>query len=278
MTAAMSDQSSAVVVTGASGGIGFATSRALVARGFRVFGSHLPSEDAGPLQAAGVTPFALDVTALDGVRAARDAVLAALGTAPLAGLVNNAGIAEGGPVELVDLEAVRANLEVNILGPFAVTQAFLPRLRADRGRVVNISSISGRLAMPFLAPYCASKFALEAFSDCLRRELLPFGVDVIVIQPAMARTPIWDRVEREDLSRYAGTPYERVAPVLYRRLLKGRTKGLDPAQVAAAVVRALTEAHPPTRIPVLRTRTRYLLAGLLPDRVIDRMVAKKLWK
>ena len=266
----------AVLVTGASGGIGLATSRSLLAHGFQVIGSHLPGEDVEPLREVGATALPLDLARLDSVAAFRDAALAALGPTPVAGLVNNAGIATGGPIELLDLEAVRELLEVNVLGPFAVTQAFIPRLREARGRVVNISSVSGRLAAPFLAPYCASKFALEAFSDCLRRELLPFGVDVIVVRPAVTRTAIWDRVEREDMRRYQGTPYEAIAPVMQARMLKSRRKGLDPALVAAAVLRALTEPRPPSRIPVLRKRWKYLLSGILPDRVIDRIVAREL--
>ena len=266
----------AVVVTGATGGIGLATSRALLAHGFQVVGSHLPGEDVSPLREAGAAAFPLDVARLDSVRSFREAVLAALGTTPLLGLVNNAGIAAGGPIELLDLEGVREMLEVNVLGPFAVTQAFIPRLREARGRVVNISSVSGRLAAPYLAPYCASKSAMEAFSDSLRREMLPFGVDVVVIQPAVTRTAIWDRVEREDISRYQGTPYEGVAPVMQARMLKSRRKGLDPALVGAAVLRALTEPRPPSRIPVLRKRWKYVLSGILPARVIDRIVAREL--
>lgn len=268
----------AVVVTGATGGIGFATSCALRARGLRVYGAFLPGEDTTQLEAAGALPVPLDVTDPRSAEAARDVIAHALQGIPLVALVNNAGIADGGPIELLDLDSVRRQLEVNVFGVFAVTKTFLPMLRASRGRVVNISSMSGRLAVPFLAPYCACKFAVEALSDSLRREMYPFGVGVIVIQPAMVRTPIWDRAVDIDLEHYRGTPYERVAGKMKKRLMKGRTKGLDPAVVAQAVVRAVTEENPPTRIPVLKKRMRYILAGWLPDRIIDRMVARQIWE
>ena len=269
----------AVVVTGATGGIGLATSRALRDAGFHVFGSHLPSENVAPLEEIGVVPVSLDVTNVAGVEAARDQVVRACGDESIVALVNNAGIADGGPIELADLDSVRRQLDVNVFGTFAVTKAFLPHVRASKGRVVNISSMSGRLAVPFLGAYCACKFAIEAFSDCLRREMIPFGVEVVVIQPAITRTPIWDRIADLDLERYRGGPYEAATAKVQRRMLKSRQKGLDPVKVAAAVLRALTDAKPPTRIPVLKEgkMTRYLLSGWLPDRMIDRMVAKKIW-
>lgn len=270
----------AVVVTGATGGIGFATSRALKDKGFHVFGSHLPSEDVAKLEELGVVPVRLDVTDVRSVEAARDQVLCAAGEVPLVGLVNNAGIADGGSIEMLDLDSVRRLLDVNVFGTFAVTKAFLPSLRRSKGRIVNISSMSGRLAVPFLGAYCACKFAVEALSDTLRREMLPFGVDVIVVQPAITRTAIWDCAADFDLERYRGSAYESLAAKVQKRMLKARRKGLDPAVVAEAVVRALTDSKPPTRIPVLKQgkRMRYLLSGWLPDRMIDRLVARKIWE
>lgn len=272
--------SGAVLVTGATGGIGFATSHALKERGFRVFGTFLPVEDPARLSEAGIEPIRLDVTDTVSVEAARDEVVRLLGeTAHLSGLVNNAGIADGGPIELLDLDSVRRMLDVNIFGVFAVTKAFLPLLRMSKGRIVNVSSMSGRLAVPFLGPYCACKFALEAISDTLRREMLPFGVDVVVVQPAVTRTPIWDRVAEVDVGRFRGTPYERVAERVKKRMAKSQRKGLDPSVIAAAIVRGLTEANPPTRIPVVRKgkKRRLILQDWLPDRMIDRIVAKKIW-
>jgi NAD(P)-dependent dehydrogenase (short-subunit alcohol dehydrogenase family) len=267
-----------VVVTGAAGGIGFATSRLLVERGFRVFGTLLPSEDPAQLQAAGVTPVCLEVTDAASVREASARILDQLDGAPLAGLVNNAGIADGGPLELIDVAAVRQVFEVNVLGLIAITQPFLPKLRESKGRIINMSSVSGRLAVPFLAPYCASKFAVEAISDSLRRELYPFGVHVIVIQPAVVRTGIWDRAAAQDVERYRGTVYEPVIATAQRRIRKGQQKGLDPSIVAGAIVDALTVAEPATRIPVVKKRKNLLIASWMPDRMLDRMIARKVWK
>ena len=269
--------SRAVIVTGASGGLGFATSTLLVQRGFRVFGTLLEHEDSAPLERAGVTPVRLDQTRTASIRDAAARIDELLGGMPLAGLVNNAGIADGGPIELLDIEAMRQVFEVNVIGMVAVTQAFIPALRAAKGRIINISSVSGRLAVPFLAPYCASKFALEAISDCLRRELQPFGVEVVVIQPAVMRTPIWDKALEQDLDRYRGTPYEPVIAKAQRRIRKGRERGLDPAEVARVIADALTVVNPPIRIPVVRNWKTHLISLWMPDRFLDRMIARKVW-
>lgn len=267
----------AVVVTGASGGLGFATSELLVRRGFRVLGTLLDHEDSAPLERIGVTPVRLDVRQPASISRAAERMHELLGGMPLAGLVNNAGIACGGPIELLDLDAVREVFEVNVVGLLAVTQVLLPKLRESKGRIINISSVSGRLAVPFLAPYCGSKFAVEAISDCLRRELQPFGVDVVIIEPAIMRTPIWDKALQHDLERYRGTPYEAVIAKAERRLRKGRDRGLDPAEVARVTADALTVVHPPIRIPVVRNRRSHLMALWMPDRFLDRMIARNGW-
>jgi len=266
-----------VVVTGASGGIGLATSRLLVERGFRVFGTLLEHEDSAPLEALEVTPVRLDLAQPASLRDATERIRALLDDKPLAGLINNAGIADGGPIELLDIDVLRHVFEVNVVGLVAVTQAFLPRLRQSRGRIINISSVSGRLATPFLAPYCGSKFAVEAISDCLRRELYPFGVEVVIIEPAIVRTPIWDKALQHDFDRYRGSPYESVIGKALRRLRKGRERGLDPSEVARVIVDALTVARPPIRIPVLRNRRGFLLALWMSDRFLDRRIARKAW-
>jgi NAD(P)-dependent dehydrogenase (short-subunit alcohol dehydrogenase family) len=267
----------AVVLTGASGGLGLATSRLLVERGFRVFGTLLEHEDGAPLEALGVIPVRLDVAQPASLHDARRQIDTLLGDQPLAALINNAGIADGGPIELLDLDMLRHVFEVNVIGLVAVTQAFLPRLRQSQGRIINISSVSGRLAVPFLAPYCGSKFAVEAVSDCLRRELHPFGIAVVVVEPAMVRTPIWDKALQHDFTRYRGTPYESVIDKALRRLRKGRDRGLDPSEVARVIADALTVARPPIRIPVLRNRRSFLMALWLPDRFLDRRIARKAW-
>ena len=172
-----------VLITGASAGIGAAVARELAVQGFTVFGTIRRAEDEAAVTAGGAIPIRMDVTDAPSITAARAEVERALGGKPLIGLVNNAGIPAAGPLELAPLAELRRALEVNLIGVVAVTQAFLPLLKTSRGRIVNMSSLSGRTALPFLGPYAASKFGLEAISDSLRRELSSVGVDVIVIQP-----------------------------------------------------------------------------------------------
>jgi NAD(P)-dependent dehydrogenase (short-subunit alcohol dehydrogenase family) len=195
----------AVVITGVSNGIGWGTTRVLLREGYQVFGSVRHAADAERLAAAfgsNFVPLIFDVTDQEAIRHAAGQVRAALGGRTLHGLVNNAGIAEGGPLVHQPLAAFRAQIEVNLIGPLIVTQAFAPLLGVDRslqggaGRIVNISSVGGQFAGPFLGAYHASKFGLEGLSDTLRRELVPFGIDVVVIGPGSVATAIWDKMER----------------------------------------------------------------------------------
>ena len=268
----------AVLVTGASSGIGAAIARELVTRAFSVFGTIRRPDDAAALAAAGVVPLRMDVTDAGGIAAARVEVERALGGRPLVGLVNNAGIPAAGPLELVPLADLRRVLEVNLVGAVAVSQAFLPMLKLSRGRIVNISSVAGLAAMPFLGPYAASKFALEAVSDSLRRELSPFGVGVIVIEPGIIESKMWDKAETIDLAPYRGTPYEKVLERFRNRAL-GRGRRAPPATlVARAVFRALTARRPPTRVLV---SARPWIDGLvvrLPDTILDWLVKRTVWR
>jgi NAD(P)-dependent dehydrogenase (short-subunit alcohol dehydrogenase family) len=268
-----------VVVTGASTGIGRETARTLAAHGFEVFGTVRRPADAEGLRADGATPVLMDVTDGASIQAARRSVTAALGTRPLVGLVNNAGVPAAGPLEFLPLEELRHVLEVNVIGVVAVTQAFLPDLRQSSGRIVNMSSVSGRIAMPFAGPYAASKFALEALSDALRRELIASGVKVIVIEPGSVRTPIWDKAAApESLERYRDTPYAGALPLVRQQALAGVQKGLPPSAVAAAVVQALTATRPPTRIVVVKRQLRFKLIQMLPDWVVDRFTERAMWR
>ena len=208
-----------VVVTGVSTGIGWGCVKVLAARGFHVFGSVRKQADADRLSAefgSSFTPLVFDVTDQAAVNAAARQVQEKLGATPLFGLVNNAGIANPGPLLHIDIDAFRQQLEVNVTAQVIVTQGFAPLLGAapdtrtkTPGRVVMMSSVGGRVAMPFLGPYNASKFALEAVSESLRRELMIYGVDVIVIAPGAIATPIWDKADALDVSRYANTPYAK---------------------------------------------------------------------
>jgi NAD(P)-dependent dehydrogenase (short-subunit alcohol dehydrogenase family) len=267
-----------VLVTGASSGIGAAIARELATRGFRVFGTVRREGDRAGLEEAGAVPVLMDVTDRASIARARDEVTRALDGAPLAGLVNNAGVPAAGPLELLPLDQLRRVLEVNLVGVVAVTQAFLPLLKAAGGRIVNISSVSGRQALPFMGPYAASKFALEAASDSLRRELLPFGVDVIVVEPGSVQSRIWEKIEGIDLSPYRGTSYERVLDRFRSLALRSGERGLPAVRVARAVARALTARRPPTRILVVESPLAHRLVQWLPDRLMDWLVERALWR
>src|SRR5919109_1448989 len=207
-----------VLVTGASTGIGEATVLHLKALGFDAIGAVRKDEDAERLEGRGVRTMRIDVTDAGQIAGARDE----LGDIPLAGLVNNAGIAVAAPLEFLPVDRLRQQLEVNLIGQVAVTQAFLPALRRVRGRIVNVSSIGGRVALPLAGAYNASKFGLEGVSDALRRELRGQGVDVIVIEPGGVKTPIWKKGGELANEMIAGMPPE--AERLYGGLVAGVQK------------------------------------------------------
>ncbi len=275
--------SGVVLITGASTGIGRACAEQLDGLGFIVLAGVRKPSDADALRAAGserLRPVTLDVTDPDSIAAATDTVelAAPLG---LAGLVNNAGVALGGPVELVPLEEWREQLEVNLIGAVAVTQAMLPALRRGRGRIVNVTSIGGRLATPFLGPYNASKFALEAVNDALRGELRQFGVEVVAIEPGAVATPIWDKARRtaDEFTARASSDgldlYRSGIDATRKAIADSERAGIPPQQVASEVARALTARRPRTHYVIGRdARTRLLLSKLLPTRAMDRLVAR----
>ena len=275
-----------VVVTGASSGIGYAAVAGLIERGYHVFGSVRKQADATRLQEdfdAAFTPLLFDVTDHDAVRSAAVQVSEIVGDTGLAGLINNAGYAASGPVMHLEMEEYRHQLEVNFFGQIAVTQTFLPLLGARKpcphpaGRVINISSVAGKFASPFLSPYCASKHAFEAFSDSLRRELILYGVDVIVIEPGSVKTPIWDKANELDAERYRETDYYDIVVEL-RQFMVSRGRNSQPVdRVTCAILRALEDAKPPTRIALPDNgRFAWWLQRVLPDRYVDRQIAKRL--
>jgi NAD(P)-dependent dehydrogenase (short-subunit alcohol dehydrogenase family) len=266
----------AILITGASTGIGHATARYLAESGFLTVGTVRTEGDATRLREAGVETVAMDVTDPSSVARAVSRVEGLLEDRPLAALVNNAGVPAAGPIELSDVDEARRLFEVNVFGVMRVTQAFLPRLRASHGRIVNMSSVAGRFTFPFGGVYAASKHALEALSDALRRELSSSGVRVILIEPGSINTPIWDRVENIDLGRYEGTPYERLMPPARDSAVRGGRTGLPPQAVARAVHRAVTTRRPPPRIPVVASRSRWLMQRLVPATVWDVLIGRLL--
>lgn len=274
------------VISGASTGIGRAIALHLDGLGFRVFAGVRREEDGAALRAAAsarVVPIALDVTEQAGVRAAAETVEAAVGAQGVQGLVNNAGIAGGGIGEFMELDAFHRLFEVNVYGVVGMTRAFLPLVRRGRGRVVHMGSNGGYLASPFIAPYAATKYALEALADGLRRELRPWGIEVALIEPGSIATPIWEkgRAETERLRRSLPERGER----LYEPMLaafsdyvdEAAARGVPPERVAKAVAHALTARRPRTRYRVgLDAHLTWWMTRLLPDRVMDALLARML--
>jgi len=276
----------AVLVTGATTGIGAAIGRALLAQGFHTFGTYRHPADCATLRGAGIVPIQLDIRDVASLAAARTAVAETLGGAPLWGLVNNAGISALGAVEAMPLDALRGVIEVNVIGVTATCQAFLPLIRSARGRVVNISSLAGERPLPFLGAYSASKAALEALSESLRHELGPVGVKVIVIQPGAVRTGMAAALVGSESAGSSERAAEQLRDPLLalgianvrRTLVTDAARGLPPEAVAAAVLRALTAADPPARIRVEQRTWRSGLARVLPNRWRDRCLAEWVWR
>lgn len=271
------------VVTGASTGIGRATCEALIAAGWRVFGSVRKERDAQTLNTAlgaSFTALVFDVTDDAGVKAGARTVEAALGGRTLSALINNAGIAVGGPMRYLPLSELQRQLDVNLYGPIRTTQAFLPLLGADAkfkgtpGRIVNVSSVAGKMAAPFMAPYAISKHALEAFSESLRRELIVHGIDVIIIGPGAVKTPIWAKADEIDVEAYRSTEYYDLMAKMRAAMQAFGGDGLPPEAVGALVRDALLSARPRTRYAILKNKfLMWTLPNLLPKRTVDKAVA-----
>jgi NAD(P)-dependent dehydrogenase (short-subunit alcohol dehydrogenase family) len=272
-----------VVVTGASTGIGRATALLLDKLGFRVFAGVRKSVDGdalGELSSERLEPLLLDVTDEEMVTAAVARVKAA-SSRGLYGLVNNAGLSLNGPLELVDVPAMQQLLDVNVLGVLTVTKAFLPLLRRGRGRIVNVSSGHGLLAIPDKSVYAASKFAVQAISDSLRVELLPFGVQVSTVVVGKVETEVLGKIEASRQELLASAPPEKVN--LYRPLLEyfdAEVKNLPsiPAEQAAAVLtRALTDTKPKRRYLVGPGARKMSVLSHLPAGLRDLMLAKAIY-
>ena len=274
-----------VVVTGVSTGIGWGAVKVLTAKGFHVFGSVRKQADADRLkQEFGdrFTPILFDVTDEKAVHAGADQVRAALGGKTLAGLVNNAGVAVAGPLLHLPIEEFRQQIEITLTGVLTVTQAFGPLLGADPslegppGRIIMISSVGGKNGSPFLGPYSASKFALEGLSESLRRELMMFGIDVIVIGPGAVATPIWAKADQLDVSAYARTPYAGALDRIKAYMVSNGGKGLKPEALGELIAKALTVANPKVRYAITPDPFQNFLTGVLPKRTLDKVIGKRL--
>jgi NAD(P)-dependent dehydrogenase (short-subunit alcohol dehydrogenase family) len=262
------------LVTGAARGIGRASALRLAAGGWDVVAGVRREEDGHELVAAGrgrIEPVLLDITDAEQLAALPEALPESLDA-----LVNNAGVVVGGPVEVVPLDELRRQLEVNLIGQVAVTQAVMPRLRAARGRIVFLSSLSGRIATPMTGPYNASKFALEGLADALRMEVRPWGVRVVLVEPAQTDTALWREAEsalEESVAALSPAHRELYAQHIagYRRSIPRSQRMASPVDgVAAAIERALTARRPRARYVVgTGPRVQGLMAGLTPTAVLD---------
>jgi NAD(P)-dependent dehydrogenase (short-subunit alcohol dehydrogenase family) len=275
----------AAVVTGASTGIGRACALMLAGHGWRVYAGVRTDSAAEELRAAAgsatVVPVRLDVTEETDIAAVRDRVAGELNAGGLAGLVNNAGTTIPCPVEYLPLADFRRQLEINLTGHLAVTQAFLPLLRRPGGRIVNISSPGAKIAPPFMAPYVAAKSGLEGISGVLRHELRHAGIDVAVIEPGYVSTGMRHKLSRDTDAVLAALPakavdrYGAALRAVMAGVVEEAAHGADPDVVARAILHALTSPRPRTRYPAgPRAGRMLLLARLLPDRLLDRLVAR----
>jgi NAD(P)-dependent dehydrogenase (short-subunit alcohol dehydrogenase family) len=274
------------LVTGASTGIGRGAVKLLAQNGWGVFAGVRKQGDADSLrQEFGdkVEPLLFDVTDAAAVRAAAETVRARLGGRKLKGLVNNAGMGLGGPLAHQPLDEIRRVFEVNLFGAVTVSQAFIPLLGADRaltgepGRIVNITSVAGKFAPPFLGDYAMSKHALEAFSEALRRELMIYGIDVIAIGPGAVVTPIWDKAEQSDETAYAGTDYAAALKRFKTMFIADGRKGFPPERIGEAILHALTAARPKVRYAVVPGKfLNWTIPRLLPKRMIDGLLARRI--
>jgi NAD(P)-dependent dehydrogenase (short-subunit alcohol dehydrogenase family) len=272
-----------IVVTGASTGIGRACSIRFADLGYAVLAGVRSIADGDAIRTSSperIQPVLLDVTRPESIASAS----AAVGGEPLAGLVNNAGIAVTGPLEIVSIEAWRRQFEVNVIGLVAVTQAFLPLLRPQRGRIVNVGSIAGRSALPGSGAYDASKFAVEAITDALRMEVSPWGISVSVIEAGAVATSIWKKTlgEVDELGRHVPQEtfrlYAGLMATVRQEAAEAARKAISVDAVVKAVEHAMTARHPKTRYPVGADAWFWLLLNLLPDRWRDRLILSRIQK
>lgn len=271
-----------ILITGASTGIGHATAVRACREGARVFGTVRSDADADAVRAIGAVPLRCDVTQPVEVSSAVAEVRDALGRDRLSALVNNAGIAVPGPLEMLTADDLRRQFEVNLFGLHDITRACLPLLGTDprrqgpMGRVVMVSSTNGVQAGPLVGPYAASKHALEGYSRTLRQELMRFGIPVVVVAPGPIRTPIWDKVEQAGIERFSDSPYGPAVAKAATIVLRSGRAGLPAETVADVIWRAVVASRPPLRVPVRRWLLGEVLFNRLPERWRNRIVARYL--
>ena len=268
-----------VLITGTSSGIGRACAEEMAGRGWRVLAGVRREEDGEEVRALSpdlIEPVLLDVTDLDAIAALPERVGGSLDA-----LVNNAGMANAGPLEHLPLDEVKHQLDVMLLAPFALTKAMIPALRASRGRVVMIGSIGGRTSLPFMGPYNAAKAGIDGFASSLRQELAPFGVHVALVEPGAIKTRIWQKgidagqKLRESLPDEAERDYGDRIEKMAGAAAESERRGVPPSKVAAVVAHALTADKPKTRYLIgIDARVQAGLRAALPDRALDRVLGR----
>ncbi|MEH2361843.1 SDR family oxidoreductase [Nostoc sp.] len=284
------NQKGVVLITGTSTGVGQATALLLDKKGYRVFAAVRKEKDAESLKrnaSENLTTILMDVTKTEEIKFAADIVSKAVDNEGLIGLVNNAGLLLDGPVEYVAIEDLRWQFEVNVFGQIAVTQAFLPLIRKAKGRIVNIGSVGGKISSPFISSLCASKFALEAFTDALRMELDPWGIEVILVEPGSIASAAPDKVEESfqknfaNMSSEAKAMYGDAYKFFVEGLIRSNRTGLQPEKVADTILEALEASKPKTRYFLSKYQTslmlNLILKKFLSDRSFDARILEN-WK
>jgi len=276
-----------IVITGVSTGIGYGLSKIFIKNGYKVFGSIRKQEDADRLSSemgANFTPLLLDITDQEAVQNAAKKVQQSMDGQPLSGLFNNAGIAINGPLMHISIKALKQQFDVNVFSQIAVTQAFLPMLGATKefegtpGKVFVVGSISGKIGFPFVGPYCGSKFALEGLCDTLRRELMLYGIPVVLLEPGQIKTAIWEKAESDDaMKEFEETDYLLSATKFKDHFIREGKKGMELDDFCQRVYTIFRKAKPRPRYVIMKKKFQgYTITNWLPDRVLDNIVSKHL--
>ena len=275
-----------IVITGTSTGIGYASSKLFIENGYRVFGSVRNEADADKVSnelGSNFVPLIFDVTDEIAVKESVKVVKNQIGDQKLSGLINNAGLGVMGTIQSLSAEQFKYQFDVNVLGVFHCCQAYLDLLGADKnrkgdpGKIINISSVSGEIGMPFMSAYNMSKFGLEGFSEGIRRELLMYGIDVVVIAPGPVKTPIWNKLmQKNEAKRYDNSDYRESVSKLMRMSENMEKAGVEASVIAERALSVIENIKNKTRYRIDPTRMQNIMLQLFPKRVADRMIAKRM--
>ena len=275
-----------IVITGTSTGIGYASSKLFIENGYRVFGSVRNEADADKVSSelgSNFVPLIFDVTDEAAVKNSVKIVEDRIGDQKLSGLINNAGLGVIGTIQSLSAEQFKYQFDVNVLGVFHCCQDYLDLLGADKnrkgdpGKIINISSISGEIGMPFMSAYNMSKFGLEGFSEGIRRELLMYGIDVVVIAPGPVKTPIWKKINQKDeVRRYDNSDFRESVSRAMKMTEKMEQAGCEPSVIAERALSIIKNTKNKTRYRIDPTRMQNIMLQMFPKRVADRMIAKRM--